>query len=110
MNIKIPQGDSRTFTVYYIKNRVAVPLVDGDTVYFTVKSSIKSTTELISKAVTSFTEDGKALVEISSSDTANLADGKYVYDVRIATVHNEVFTIIPPSIFEITEVVKTLGG
>jgi hypothetical protein len=54
-------------------------LADGDIVYFTVNTGLEKENPLISKEVTTFTNN-KAIIRLTTEDT-NLAIGTYLYDV-----------------------------
>ena len=80
-----------------------VPFEDGDRVYFTVKESAEKEDKLIQKIATEFS-DGVAYIPIFPRDTKPLKfKRKYVYDVQLTTASGDVFTIIQPSKFVVTE-------
>lgn len=74
----------------------------GDVVYFTVNDKIEDSPALISKMITTFT-DNKALIRLTSNDT-NLTPGTYYYDVEVNTADGRVDTILGPAKF------KVIGG
>lgn len=76
------------------------PLVTGDTVYFTVKTSVDTETKLFQKVVTEFV-NGVADITILPADTKELAYASYVYDVQITRSTGVVTTIVPPSVFKV---------
>lgn len=98
MSIAIPRGDSASIIISctkkidgdVVKDR---PFVDGDTVYFTVKSSIHTEDVLLQKICTQF-DEGKAIMEINPEDTRELKYGKYFYDVQLIDKDDNVITII----------------
>ncbi len=83
------------------QNDVIVPLVTGDTVYFTVKVSASDTAKAFQKVVASFNTDGSATITIDPSDTKELNIGDYVYDVQITFETGDVKTVIPMSKFRL---------
>jgi hypothetical protein len=89
--IRLTRGDTARFDIV-VKNpdgTVYTP-VEGDVITFTVKPSAgKSAT---------FTKTGASIV-INPTDTANLANGDYVYDVDIKLANGDVNTIITESGF-----------
>ena len=97
--ITMTRGDSETISVSCkdILGTV-VPLVTGDTVYFTIKRDIHDTNIILQKIITIFT-DGKAIVVILPIDTKALEFISYIYDVQITKADGTVSTIIPPSKF-----------
>ena len=99
-NISMIRGDSETITIQLQDSMgVAVPLVDGDTIYFTVKSDTQTDTKIFQKVVTSFT-DGKAIITIVPADTKSLpAPIDLIYDLQLSKADGSVITIIRPSKF-----------
>jgi hypothetical protein len=83
-------GDERDFVV-------------GDTVYFTVKKSTRTTEKVFQKVITTFTPEATAVAEIIPADTASLHYGTYYYDVQLTTVDGKKITLIPVSEFEVGE-------
>lgn len=95
------RGDTEALTIRVVDAPgAAIPLVAGDTVYLTVKRSVKDKDHVLQKIVTEFNE-GIALVEIQPDDTKPLTFRSYVYDVQITFADGTVKTIIPPSTFEV---------
>lgn len=89
--IILTRGDTARFDVV-VKNAdgtVYTPQT-GDVITFTVKAS-PGTAALITKT-------GSSIV-INPADTANLADGDYVYDVDIELANGDINTIITKSRF-----------
>lgn len=95
-NLTMIRGDSETITVAAEDgDGVALPFETGDTIYFTVKANTLTTTKLIQKSITAFT-DGAAVIELLPEDTKPLRYGSYRYDVQ--WVHDgRVTTVVPPS-------------
>lgn len=101
-NISMTRGDSEAIKVI-VKDTLGniIPLITGDTIYFTVRGNILNTTKVIEKIITEF-DDGKALINIHPQDTNNLRFTTYVYDIQLNKENGTVKTIIPPSRFTIT--------
>lgn len=102
-NLSMIRGDSESIKIS-LKNqeKESIPLVEGDTIYFTVKSSARADKKEIQKIVTEFV-DGSAYIEIAPEDTNELAFKKYRYDIQLTTKDGTVKTIIPASDFIIEE-------
>ena len=108
-DIYMTRGDSETFRVSLFDKIIDAKryFVNGDIVYFTVKTSTQTQTITIQKIITEF-EDGEAIVHITPEDTKGLKYYTYVYDVQMVKGANEeslggVTTIIKPSKFIIEE-------
>ena len=102
--IFITRGDSGNFDVFArtaAAPQQIIPLVTGDTVYFTVKTSWRTSVNVLQKVVTSFTPEGKAEIQLLPSDTKELEVADYAYDVQITWANGQVETIIEPAIFTI---------
>lgn len=74
-------------------------LEEGDSVKFTVASSLESQSPSISKTVTTFI-DGTATIELDTTDT-NIAEGKYYYDIQVDTHEGVRDTVIGPASFTV---------
>jgi len=72
LRAEMHRGDTVAFTVRMQDDEgVSIPFVPGDKIYFLVTEDPKLTTTLIHKEIDTF-PDGKALVNILSSDTKPL--------------------------------------
>lgn len=91
----ITKGDSEEFTVWQEIDGVKKPLVDGDTLYFTIKKSTTTAEITLQKIVTNFI-DGSAVIRLTHEETKLLTVGKYVYDIQVKN-GSAVKTIIKPS-------------
>jgi hypothetical protein len=100
-SMSMTRGDSESFTVSYTDAGITIPLVAGDTVYFTVKENINTLVIILQKIITEF-DSGTAIVEIDHLDTKAIAYGNYYYDIQITTAGGQVKTVITPSKFSIT--------
>lgn len=108
-DIFIIRGDTPSLTVFITdadNDGALLPFVSGDTVYFTVKDSKGAV--IISKEITTFTNDGKAVIDILASDTSTKKAFTYRYDVRCKKANGDVMTILYPSNFEIESEVSTI--
>lgn len=103
-NIKMTRGDSETITV----SCKAIPFAQDDQITFTVRKTAVSKDKLIEKVITEF-EDGKALIEIASEDTADLKFGSYLYDIQLKRADGTITTLIGPAAFGIGEEVSWNG-
>lgn len=92
-NISMTRGDSETLTVSCDR-----PFVNGDVVEMTVRKTATSDEEMY-KRVEEFTLDGKAIIEINTEDTEDMAFGSHLYDVQLTTYDGKVITIIKPHTF-----------
>lgn len=101
-NISMTRGDSEAIKVT-VKDTLGniIPLVTGDTIHFTVREKMLSTTKIIEKIITEF-DDGQALITIHPQDTNNLRFTSYIYDIQLTRENGSVKTIITPSQFTIT--------
>ena len=101
-NISMTRGDSEAIKVA-VKDTLGnvIPLVTGDTIYFTVRETMLNKTKIIEKIITEF-DDGKALITIDPQDTNDLNFVSYVYDIQLTKENGTVKTIITPSRFMIT--------
>ena len=98
-SISMIRGDTETIKIS-CKNAqgVDVPLEDGDTLYFTVKSSVSTEKKEMQKVITEF-PDGIGYINISPDDTKFMSFRSYYYDIQLTRADGTVKTIIPPSIF-----------
>lgn len=94
----IRKGDTEEFTLWQERGGVHVPFVDGDTVYFTVKTSTKTTTKILQKIIANFI-DGKAIVRLEYAETSLLEVRDYVYDAQVTNANDTKKTIAGPSKF-----------
>jgi hypothetical protein len=100
-NISMIRGDTEIIKVSCKDAQgVDVPFEDGDTLYFTVKSSVNTAEIKMQKVITEF-PDGIAYINISPDDTKSMNFRDYYYDIQLTRANGTVKTIIPPSIFTI---------
>jgi hypothetical protein len=102
-NISMTRGDSEAISLSCTdSSKVGIPLVTGDTIYFTVKVSASDEAKAFQKVVTAF-DAGIAYIDIMPNDTKSMCFGSYVYDVQLTKANGTVTTIIPPSRFTLLE-------
>ena len=98
-NLSMIRGDTEAISIAAEDgDGVAIPLVAGDTIYFTVKENTETDDKIIQKIVTEFTL-GEALITLFPADTKDLEAGVFVYDIQWTKASGEVRTIVPPSQF-----------
>lgn len=98
--IRMTRGDTAYLTIPLAGATEAYEMQPTDTLTLTVKKSVRDGECILSKTVT-----GDNTIHIEPSDTAELAFGKYIYDVQLNTNDVDIYTVIPPSTFELlTEV------
>lgn len=101
-NIELTRGDSASFNLTITENTTDYDF-SNDTVVFTVKKNVNTTTVLITKTFSG------GIINIVPSDTNSLMYGTYYYDVQLTTSGGSVFTVIPPRKFTITSEVTFNG-
>ena len=100
-NISMIRGDTEYIEVVCRDSEGnMIPFVEGDTLYFTVKTNIHNEKKALQKVITEF-DDGIAYIEIKPEDTKHLEFFDYVYDIQLTSAEGVVTTIIPPSKFTI---------
>lgn len=98
--IRMTRGDTVYLTVPLTSTTEAYEMGATDTLTLSVKRSERDTTFLLQKVSV-----GSNTFHIEPADTASLAFGVYKYDVQLNTSDGDVYTVIPPSTFELlTEV------
>jgi len=104
--IGLTKGDTAEFDVEISTGTYGTyKCVTGDTLVFSLKKMITDTVYVMQKTVTTF-PDGNIFV-IHPSDTNSLALGLYVYDVQVTLASSAVYTVIPPTQFELLNEVTT---
>ena len=97
--IHLTRGDTARFSIGQIVNTITntnyTPTAED-----TVTMTIKKTTLDASPCVQIIVPGGDVL-HIKPEDTKAMAFGKYVYDVQITMADGDVYTIIPPTTFEL---------
>ena len=101
-NLSMTRGDSESITVKCFQSGTPVPFENGDTVTFTVREDVESPIAL-QKTVTTFDENGWAVIALLPGDTEDMDFGSYVYDIQLTRADGTVTTLITISNFELTE-------
>lgn len=94
--IRLTRGDTAYLQIPLTTTDGIYELASEDTLTLSVKKSTRDMDYYFQKVLT-----GSDIFHIEPSDTAELAFGKYVYDVQLNTSNGDVFTVIPPSTFEV---------
>lgn len=97
--IHLTRGDTARLLLSSVVNLVTGKeyiLSADDTVTFTVKKTVYDTTPAVQ-----ITVPGGAAIHIKPEDTKEMAFGKYLYDVQLTTADSDVYTVIPPTTFEL---------
>lgn len=76
-----------------IKNTEDYILVEGNTLYFTLRK-LKDSEIIMEKSVTEF-DDGWGVITIDSSDTENIEEGTYIYDLVVIRSDGTRDTLLP---------------
>jgi len=80
MDIEINRRDTGIIPIRpTVKETGDYLLEEGTTLYFTLRKN-KDSTILLQKSTTEF-EDGWGVIQIDSSDTENIEEGTYIYDL-----------------------------
>lgn len=98
-NIKLTRGDSASFDLTVKQGEQSYDY-SNDLVQFTVKRNTITEDVIIQKTFTS------GSITLTPSDTKDLYYGGMVYDVQVITPDNDVFTVIGPRRFELTDEVN----
>lgn len=72
-------GTDKIYKITFLKDGTPFD-ISGSTIYFTIKSNVDDTVELISKSVSTHTSTNTTEIKIVHSDTINFQAGIYVYD------------------------------
>lgn len=113
INLTVEQLASEAESNECVQVYSAVDLT-GATLYFTVRKTASSATALIGKDSTNIIDieilspatGGKAIIHITSGDTANLEAGSYVFDVWVEFSSGKRSPVIEVSEFIVREAVK----
>ena len=76
-------------------------LQEGDELVFTLKNNCVTQTILIQKDITA-----DSTIHILPEDTSGLNYGKYLFDVQLTTAEDKVYTVIPPTVFVVSNEVN----
>lgn len=106
--IEIVRGTTNTLEINVTDaNGVAYTTAAGEKIVFGVKKK-PGDTELLIVKTASFVTVGTYLVTLDPDDTANLAYGRYMYDVGLQS-GNAFYNIVEPSYFVVTDNVTSRG-
>jgi hypothetical protein len=98
--IRMTRGDTAYLSVPLVGATEPYEMRSTDTLTFSVKRRLKDEAYILQKVIT-----GTNTFHIEPSDTAGFSFGAYTYDVQLNTADGDVYTVIPPSTFELlTEV------
>lgn len=100
-DLHLTRGDTLTLDFQFDEETT---LTEEDSLYFTVKKTASACDATIEKKM-SLLENGVARVVFSSEDTAGLAFGKYLWDLRIFYANGQVTSPIAPAGFYVDAVV-----
>lgn len=99
-NIELTRGDTAQFILSVKKKNGEAYDYSNDLTQFTVKKSTRTEDIVFQKTLVGNT------VTINPSDTAGLPYRVLKYDVQIITPDGDVYTVIPPHDFTLTEEVN----
>lgn len=94
--IQLTRGDTAYLQIPLVTPDGSYTIDLTDTLTFSVKKNTRSTEYIFQKV-----NNGDNVFHIEPSDTATLTFGKYVYDVQLTMNNGDVFTVVPPSTFEV---------
>lgn len=99
--IHLTRGDTAYFEIA-IKdsNNQTYTVQDGDVITFTVKKSTYDKDSILKKTALD------SVVKFEPADTSALPYATYYYDVELKTANGDVFTVIPPAKFILSEEVS----
>ena len=97
--IHLTRGDTARFAIGSIVNTVTktnyTPSAE-DTVTMTIKKRVLQADPFVQIIV-----PGGEVLHIKPEDTKEMAFGKYVYDVQLTMADGDVYTIVPPTTFDL---------
>ena len=97
--IHLTRGDTARFSIGQIVNTITntnyTPTAE-DTVTMTIKKTVMQADPFVQIIV-----PGGEVLHIKPEDTKAMAFGKYVYDIQITMADGDVYTIIPPTTFDL---------
>lgn len=97
--IHLTRGDTARFALGRVVNTVTkkdyVPTAE-DVVTLTIKKTVLDAAPCVQ-----ITVPGGEVLHIKPEDTKALVFGKYVYDVQLTTADGDVYTIVPPTTFDL---------
>ena len=97
--IHLTRGDTARFSIGQIVNTITntnyTPTAE-DTVTMTIKKTTLDAAPCVQIIV-----PGGEVLHIKPEDTKAMAFGKYVYDIQITMADGDVYTIVPPTTFDL---------
>lgn len=99
-SIRLTRGDTARFSIT-INNLVSdehYEIQSADRLTLSIKKKITDNAPSVQKTIT-----GTNNFIIEPSDTSALEFGKYIYDVQLTTGSGDVYTVIPPTTFELLQ-------
>lgn len=96
--IRLTRGDTARFSVT-VKNDITknpYDVLPTDTLIMTIKKSVRDSEPCVQKKIV-----GSNVFHILPTDTSDLPFGRYVYDVQLTTNDSDVYTVVPPTVFEL---------
>lgn len=97
--IHLTRGDTARFSIGPVVNTITntnyTPTPE-DTVTMTIKKTVLQADPCVQIIV-----PGGEVLHIKPEDTKAMAFGKYVYDIQLTTADGDVYTIVPPTTFEL---------
>ena len=97
--IHLTRGDTARCAIGQVVNTVTntnyTPSAE-DTVTMTIKKTVLQADPCVHLIV-----PGGEVLHIKPEDTKEMAFGKYVYDVQLTTEDGDVYTIVPPTTFDL---------
>lgn len=94
--IRLTRGDTAYIEVPMNVLNGVYEMDPTDTLTFSVKKNSRNTDYIFQKTLV-----GENVFHIEPADTASLSFGKYMYDIQLTTNIGDVFTVVPPSTFEV---------
>ena len=94
--IKLTRGDTAYIEAPLSTADGAYEMNGADTLTLTVKKNVRTKEHIFQKSLI-----GTNIFHIEPVDTAEVAFGKYTYDIQLTTNIGDVFTVVPPSTFEV---------
>lgn len=98
-NVTVIKKDTASLTVALDNYK----LTEGDRVTLTIAREVEQEEPLVQIVVTTFDEEGAAIIDLSSEDT-NLEIGTYKYDIQLDLADGRRDTVVGPAKF------KVIGG
>lgn len=94
--VKLTRGDTAYLHIPMNTTDGSYEMDQTDTLTFSVKRNTRDEEYIFQKKAV-----GSNVIHIQPSDTTGLVFGKYIYDIQLDTASGDVFTVVPPSTFEI---------